>query len=241
MRFALTAFVLVFGAFPLFADYNQALNLYKQGKYQESLKAVADALEVSKDADPAAPNYQLRYLASNNHRKLGNLVPAIQHLERCMAIKPKSVDPIIDIAFLMIDTGKYKEATEFGRKVIALDAKNAMGFYILGLSSYKQGSFWGAKEYLEKATLFDPEMYAAWNTLGLTLMYLKKYPEADTAFSTAIAMNPDTAEFLNNLAVAESRMGKIDQAKQTIAKAYKIASSNEKIRKNKEILDGMKK
>lgn len=241
MRFALTAFVLVFGAFPLFADYNQALNLYKQGKYQDSLKAVADALEVSKDTDPAAPNYQLRYLASNNHRKLGNYVPAIQHLERCMAIKPKSVDPIIDIAFLMIDTGKYKEASEFGRKVIALDPKNAMGFYILGLSTYKQGSYWGAKEYLEKATLIDPEMYAAWNTLGLTLMYLKKYSEADTAFSTAIAMNPDTAEYLNNLAVAESRMGKIDQAKQTIAKAYKIASSNEKIRKNKEILDGMKK
>ncbi len=241
MRFLMAALILVFAIFPVFADYNQALELYKQGKYQDSLKSVADALEVSKDSDPAAPNYQLRYLASNNHRKLGNAVPAIQHLQKCAEIKPKSVDPIIDLAFIMIDTGKYKEASEYGHKVITMDSKNALGFYVLGLSSYKQGAYWGAKEYLEKATAFDPDMYMAWNTLGLTLMYLKKYPDADVAFSTALAMNSDTAEIINNLAVAESRQGKVDQAKNTIAKAAKIAPSNEKIKKNKQILDGMKK
>ncbi|HEY1406175.1 MAG TPA: tetratricopeptide repeat protein, partial [Spirochaetota bacterium] len=193
MRATLTVIILLCAIFPSFADYNQALDLYKKGKYQDSLKSVADSLDVAKDNDPASPNYQLRFIAAHDHRNLGNTASAIIHLQKCSEIKPKSVDPLIDLAFLMIDTGKYKDATAYGQKILSLDPKNAMGFYILGLSSYKQGVFWGAKEYLEKATAFDPDLYIAWNTLGLTLMYLKKYPDADTAFSTALAMNPDTA------------------------------------------------
>jgi tetratricopeptide (TPR) repeat protein len=240
MRATLTA-ILLFTAIPLFADYNQALELYKNGKYQDSLKSVADTLEVAKDNDPKSENYQLRYIASHNHRKLGNTASAIIHLQKCAEIKPKAVEPLIDLAFLMFDTGKFKDATAYGQKIITLDPKNALGYYILGFSSYKQGVFWGAKEYLEKSTSYDPELYIAWNALGLTLMYLKKYPDADTAFATALAMNPDTAEVLNNLAVAELREGKVDQAKKTIAKASSIAPANDKIKKNKEILDGMKK
>ena len=51
--FSVLAVIFCLASTNLFADYNQALDLFKQGKYQESLKAAADALDVAKDADPA--------------------------------------------------------------------------------------------------------------------------------------------------------------------------------------------
>jgi len=226
---------------PVFADYNQALDLFKEAKYQDSLKAVADALDVTKDTDPASQNYQLRFLAAHNHRKLGNLPSSILHLQRCAEIKPAAVEPLIDLAFVMIDAGRYKEASAYAQKAVTIDGKNAMGFYLLGLSQYKQGSFWGAKEYLEKALSIDPELYMAWNTQGLVLMSLKKYPDANTAFSTALAMSPDTAEVLNNLAVCYAKMGNTAEAVKAAERAAAIAPANEQIKKNRDAILKLKK
>jgi len=138
----------VFAAIPLFADYTQALDLYKQGKYQDSLKIIADTLEVSKDFTPSSPNYSLRFLAAHNHKKLGNLNSAILHLQKCAEIKPASADPLIDLAFMSIDAGKFREAMVYAQKASLISPKNALGLYLSGLSLYKQGNFWGAKEYL---------------------------------------------------------------------------------------------
>jgi tetratricopeptide (TPR) repeat protein len=232
----LIAVFLLFCAVPAFADYDKALALFKQKKYQESLKECADALEVSKDGDPAAPNYKIRYLASQNHRRLGNSQAAVAHLQRCADIKPKSADPLIDLAFLNADLGKYNEAKAYAQKALALEPKNAAAFYSAGYVQYRMGVFWGAKELLEKALALDPELYPAWNTLGLSLMQLKKYPDANTAFSTALAWYPDTAEFLNNLAVSLSRMGKNAEALKYAARAAELAPQNEQIRRNREAL-----
>ncbi|MGL4369133.1 MAG: tetratricopeptide repeat protein [Spirochaetota bacterium] len=226
---------------PAFADYNQALELFKQAKYQESLTAVAGSLDVAKDNDPASENYQLRFLAAHNHRKLGNTVSAAAHFQKCAEIKPGASEPLIELSFIMIDTGKYKESIAFARKVISLDAKNATGYYLLGLSLYKQGAYWGAKESLEKALALDPEMYTAWNTQGLVLMALKKYPDANTAFSAALAMNPGTAEILNNLAVSYAKLGKTAEAQKAAEKAASLAPANEQIKKNKDSISQMKK
>jgi tetratricopeptide (TPR) repeat protein len=226
---------------PVFADYNQSLDLFKQGKYQDSLKAAADALDVAKDADPASQNYQIRFIAAHNHRKLGNIASAMIHLQKCADIRPASVDPIIDLAFLMIDAGRYKESSVYAQKVISMDGKNALGYYLLGLSLYKQGAFWGAKEYLEKAISFDPEMYMAWNTQGLVFMGLKKYADANTAFSAALAMNPDTAEIVNNLSISYAKMGNAAEAQKAADKALTLAPNNEQIKKNQETISKMKK
>jgi tetratricopeptide (TPR) repeat protein len=240
MRGVLTVIFFTCMIVPLFADYSKALDLYKQGKYQDSLKIIADDLELTKDFDANSQNFQLRFLAAHNHRKLGNIPSAIIHFQRCSEIRPKAVEPLIDLAFIMIDIGKYRDAAAYAQKAVSLDPKNAVAFYLLGLSSYRQGIYWGAKDYLEKATAFDPELYMAWNTLGMTLMALKKYPDADTAFSTALAMNPDTAEILNNLAVCEARQGRLDEAKKTMEKAEKLDANSDRIKKNKEILNGIK-
>lgn len=241
MRILILSAILCLFSIPVFADYNQALDLFKQGKYQDSLKAVGDALDVTKDADPASQNYQLRFLAAHNHRKLGNFASAIIHLQKCAEIKPSSVDPLIDLSFVYIDAVKYKEAFAVAQKVTAMDSKNAAGFYLMGLSMYKQGVFWGAKEYLEKAVSFDPEMYMAWNTQGLVLMGLKKYADANTAFSTALAMNPDAPEIVNNLSVSYAKMGNVAEAQKAADKATALAPNNEQIKKNQDAISKMKK
>ena len=39
-----------------FADYNQALDLFYQAKYSESLKAIGTELDAAQDMNAAAPN-----------------------------------------------------------------------------------------------------------------------------------------------------------------------------------------
>jgi Flp pilus assembly protein TadD len=239
MRTLLILFA-VLCAFPAFADYDKALELFNQKKYQESLKVVADSLEVSKDSDPASPNFKLRFLAAQNHRKLGNLQNAILHLQRCSNINPKSADPYIDLAYVSIDMGKYKDALAYAQKAQQLDPKNATAYYLSGMAQYKMGVFWSAKEFFEKANSLDQEMYIAWNALGLTLMQLKKFADANTAFSTALAWSPDTPEILNNLSVSAARMGRIDEAVKYITRAAELAPQNEQIKKNREMISKAK-
>jgi len=83
-------------------------------------------------------------------------------------------------------------------------------------------------------------MYMAWNTLGLALMNLNKISDANTAFSTALAMNPDTPEILNNLAISAARMGKLDEALKSIARAAELAPQNEQVKKNKDQISKVK-
>ena len=55
-----------------FAVYDQALALFQENKFQESLNILGQDLIVADDFKPGSPNYKIRFLAAHNHWKLGN-------------------------------------------------------------------------------------------------------------------------------------------------------------------------
>lgn len=220
----------IFYTFNAFASYDQALTLFNNKKYQESLKILAEQLISADDFKPNSPNYKIRYLAAHNHWKLGNDQSAIAHFRKCMAIDKGKIDPYIDLAILLTEHHKLSAAStvvEDGLRIKELP----VFYWILGRIAYMRNDNWKAKELFEKANVMDPEFYVSINDLGSVLMRLKKYGEANAAFSVALAIDPDSPEINNNMALSLLMMGKTNDAVFYIKKATELAPDNQKIKK----------
>lgn len=224
MKKLIFIFLVIFASSSAFAAYEQALSLYQENRFQESLAICAQELVMADDFKPGAPNYKLRYLAAHNHWKLGNAESASIHFRKCMAIDKTKIDPYIDLAMLLTEKKKYKEAgsvVEDGLKI----KEDAMLYWILGRIAIERGDYQRAKALLERANVLDPEMYVSYNDLGIALMKIGKYGDANAAFSVAYAINPDSAEINNNVAYSLYKMGKSNEALQYIKKAEELSSA----------------
>jgi len=220
----------LFIAATLFASYEEALKLYQDGKYKESLAVLANELDVSKDLDNDTPNYRIRFLAAHNHWKLGNDESVMIHFRRCMDMKNNSIDPYVDLSLFFLEKKKLNDAEACAKRGLQKE-RNAMLFYILGEVSLKRENFWRAKELLETANSIDPENFASYNALGITLMYLGKYGEANTAFSAAIAINAASAEVTNNIGVSLEKLAASQESsgnEKEAAENYKSALAHYK-------------
>ncbi len=220
-----------------FASYEKALELFKEKKYEDSLKTVAGILEIAKDMEPESPNFKLRYLAAHNHWKLNNTKSAISHFKRCMEIKKDSIDPYVDLALYQTEIKRYNDAISTVNNGMKIK-KDPMLYYVLGRVYLSMGSFWKAKTFFETANSLNPELYISYNALGITLMKLKKFSEANTAFSVANAVKPENAEIMSNLASSFYKTGKKEKAEQLIEKAIELDRDNQTIKNNLTMIKG---
>lgn len=215
----------------LFASYDEALKLFKEKKYDESLKKLGDELEVSRDMEAGAPNYKIRFLAAHNHWKLGNREAVISHFKRCMDIQKDTVDPYIDLSLFLAEQGLLNDAETYARKGLTVK-DSAMLYYVLGKVSLIRQNYWRAKELFEKANSVDPEIYMSYNGLGIALMKLEKYGDANTAFTVALAIRPDSSEILNNMGLSLEKLGKNKEAYEYYKKANSLDMENKVILAN---------
>lgn len=213
----------------VFAAYDQALALFQEKKYQESLVILGQDLVLADDFKQGSPNYKIRFLAAHNHWKLGNEESASSHFRKCMAIDKSKVDPYIDLAIMLSEKGKLNSAIsviEDGFNV----KEDPMLFWIMGRVYYQKGNLERAKELLEKANSLDPELYFSYNDLGIVLMKMGKLGDANAAFSVAIAINPNLVEINFNIAQSLVMMGKNKDAESYAKKALSMAPENDMIK-----------
>jgi len=182
-----------------YASYDDALVLFQKKKYDESLKMIASELIVADDFKENSPNYKLRYLAAHNHWKLGNERSVIAHLKKCMEIDKTSVNPYIDLSLFLVEQKRYTDANTFAEAGLRINA-DPMLYWVLGRSRMAQGKLADAREFFEKAISVDPEIFIVNFDLGVVLMKMKKYGEANTAFSAASMLNTESPEVYCNLA-----------------------------------------
>lgn len=203
------------------ASYNEALKLFQENKYEESLKILGDILVVDDDLKENSPNYKIRFLAAHNHWKLGNANSVIAHFRRCMAIDPATPDPYIDLGVYFIEQKRFGDAVSIAEEGLKVKETHML-YWILGRVAMERGDLGRAKEYFEKGNTLNPEFFISYNDLGITLMKLKRYGEANAAFSVALAINPDSAEVHNNMALCYLMTEKYTEALTYAEKASKL-------------------
>jgi tetratricopeptide (TPR) repeat protein len=239
-KFFISVFLLIYISPNAFAEYDKALELFNEKKYKESLGILAQDLIAADDYKPGSDNYKIRFLAAHNHWKLGNIESATAHFRRCMAIDKNNIDPYIDIAKKKKKKGKLNEAVsviEDGLKI----KEDPMLLWILGRTYYKRGNYLRAKELLEKANSIDPEFYFSYNDLGIVLMKMKKFGDANAAFSVALAIQPDSAEINYNIAQKLLMMEKNNEALNYAKKALELEPDSESIKKLIKKIEDIKK
>ena len=99
--------------------------------------------------------------------------------KQALAANPRDAELFTTVAELAARVRQYREAAEFARQAVALDAKSWRGFGLLGMNELRLGQIAAGKKDLETSFTGDP--YNVWikNTLDL-LDTFKNYDEIKT-------------------------------------------------------------
>jgi protein O-GlcNAc transferase len=80
----------------------------------------------------------------------------------------------------------------------------------------EQGAYEQGLALARQATELDPANAAAWNNAGLALIHLERPAEAQAAFEEALALQPESALYWNNLAGALREQGDLAGAERVL-------------------------
>jgi tetratricopeptide (TPR) repeat protein len=142
-------------------------------EYREAEREVDRALQVNPALSEAlAVKAAVRYLAGDK--------PGFEAAKtRALAVNPRDAELYNTVAELAARVRQYREASDFAKEAVALDAKSWRGFGLLGMNQLRLGQIASGRKSLETSFAGDP--YNVWikNTLDL-LDTFKNYDETKT-------------------------------------------------------------
>jgi tetratricopeptide (TPR) repeat protein len=142
-------------------------------EYADAQREVDRALQVNPTLSEAlAVRAAVRYL-------VGDAAGFEAAKRQALAANPRDAELFNTLAELSARVRQYREAAEFARQAVALDAKSWRGFGLLGMNELRLGQIAAGKKNLETSFKGDP--YNVWikNTLDL-LDTFKNYDEIKT-------------------------------------------------------------
>ncbi len=139
--------------------------------------------------------------------------------------KKKSKGPTADQVnqfVKLFHSGRYDQAEQFARTLIAEFPKHAFGWKALGGILVQLGRNQEGLEPLRKAVEIDPSDFDAHNNLGIALNRLGKNKEAETSYQRALKIKPDLAQIHNNLGTTLFDAGRKQEALTCYQRAVKL-------------------
>jgi Flp pilus assembly protein TadD len=115
-------------------------------------------------------------------------------------------------------TGRINDAIAELSLAVSLDPRLGEANNLLGLAYDRKGMGERAKESYEKAVNIEEDAQTL-NNLGFSLYQNGNYKAAVDRLKRAAKLAPGDQRILNNLALAQSRLGKYDDAYKTFARA----------------------
>ena len=134
---------------------------------------------------------------------------------------------------LYAQIGKFDKAIEFYKKGVALRPNDVQANLVLANAYFDAGEFGNAGGVYAQVLEADPKNVAARTDLGTTFVE-RPQPDFERAikeFNTVLEADPGNEAALYNLAVAHSRKGDQNSAKETLAALEKAKPASELISK----------
>jgi TolB-like protein/Flp pilus assembly protein TadD len=142
---------------------------------------------------------------------------------RALALDPELPSPYAVLAIMQVVDRRYEQAIASAQKAVALgpsDAEAHMAFAYVQLIS---GNHADAVAAVEKALRFDPNPSAVDRYTAGMIFYLQRdYERAIDSFKRAGYGSQGNGEFVTPLAMAYVRVGRIDEARATVAEAQRL-------------------
>lgn len=198
------------------------------GLMYEELKEYDKAIEAYQ------ANLKLQPTYADGHLHLGFLyyrlkqsAEAIPHLVEVVKQNPKQSDAYLLLGLTYLQSEQYASASQAFEEGIRYNPGNADLLFNLGTAYDKLNRFDDVVQTLESALKLDPKHADTLNYLGYTYADRDmKIPEAVELTQRAVSLKPDNGYYVDSLAWALFKMGRLDDAKAEITKAATLVKDD---------------
>ena len=144
-----------------------------------------------------------------------------------VAIDPKpnvsaELQPLATQAEESFHRGRYPEAEDAYKKLLARDPKNPYLLSNQGVVLFRQNKLKSAEVDLKKAVLADPKDAFSLSTLGIVYYRMHRYDDAIACLTQAIQLDPKNATAHNYLGITSSQKGWLEAALVELQKAIAL-------------------
>ncbi len=177
--------------------YNAGQALFEKRRYQQALQAFEDAVKLDGN------NAQAYRGMAKTYQKLKDSEKAIANFRMATTVKADYVEAHYELGNLFFNLRRYNDAQEAFKAVLNLDGnfQNGNARNLLKGAYSRQGreyllrkNYRKAIEEYENATQLDPTDATNFYNLGLAARNARKIKQAETAFTTAVELNPTYAK-----------------------------------------------
>ncbi len=141
------------------------------------------------------------------------------------SFKPKVSEELRPLAMQAkesLDRGKYPEAAEAYKKLIARDPKNPYLLSNQGVVFSRQNQLKSAEMSLKKALAFEPKDAFSLSTLGIVYYRMHRFDDALDCLTKAVQFDPKNATAHNYLGITSSQKGWPEAALEEVQKAIAL-------------------
>ena len=176
---------------------------------------------------------ELPHMNNKDHERVGDLYFRQGKLElayveysKALQAKPESAVLRYKIGLIFLSQRLHRDALNQFREVITKQPQNAMAFEGEGEALFRLGQYDKAQESFEKALQLNPKLWRSHNFLGVLYDYKHQPAMAIEEYREAIANRPNDAYLYNNLGVAYSLSGRLDEALAAFRSALSYARTD---------------
>jgi len=175
------------------------LGLYNKtgdtGLYDPAESACVQALNID-------PNQTEVHIALGSlFRHHGDFKRAEKEQRKALTSQPKNIDAMVELGFTLAELGRIREAEAVLLKAEALQPdhwriQNAL-FSFYRNSDDQTGRFERAVKHAMRVVELRPKSSAAWNNLGTAYHSLQQYEAAESAWDSALQLEPTRTAYTN--------------------------------------------
>src|SRR4051812_23802573 len=124
-----------------------------------------------------------------------------------------TVEEVLGVAIAHHQAGRMREAEAAYRSALQMQPNHAQAWYLFGGLAYQLGNVDAACQSLERAAALSPRY---WFDLGLLCLELGKLETAADCLQRFLGVHPEAAEACLRLGVVFQRLGRLDEAADTL-------------------------
>ena len=200
-----------------------------QDKLNDGIQVIKKSLEVNPYQPEALNNYAVALLNSDRAKE------AIEVINKAIKLKPDYIDAYYHQGIIFKSLGLLDEALKAYQNALKFSPVhenailNSAALYIQ-LEKYNE-----AISFLNNFQLSIRSPGYFYN-LGLAHLKIKNFIEAQQFFNSALSLNPNYCEALNNLGLSLKGLGRYEEALERIDKALALDNQNIETYKNKGLI-----
>jgi len=192
--------------------------LHEYQKAQNALNGIAP---------PAGREEQIKFhrLKASVALGLGNAVGAATEMEKALAVKPDDTELMLGAAAAQLQSANWKRAAELANPVFTKTGDTTAGMMLLEAQLGANRDFQPTLESLRAIAKNSPEELELRQRLAELLVSHGKFADSIGDFQRAVELEPNRADLLFNLALAQFRVGRLDDAMANAEKSKELSDS----------------